>query len=128
LTCRCWIRFPDVPAIEKAKSLRQIPLPGEAKKAIRQYKKWQEWQKHLLGDKWQENNLVLASAWGRVIETSNSSSKLFKEILEKAGIPRSVKFHDLRHTHATLLLQQEANPKIVQERVGNSTIAMTLDS
>lgn len=110
-----------------AKSRRQIPLPGEVAKELRKYRKWQEWQRHFLGDKWQDNDLVLASTWGRVVETSNFSSKLFKEILDKADIPRSVKFHDLRHTHATLLLQQGINPKVVQERLGHSTIAMTLD-
>ena len=37
-------------------------------------------------------------------------------------------FHGLRHTHATLLLQQEANPKIVQERLGHSSIKVTMDT
>ena len=111
-----------------AKSRRQIPLPDEVAKELWKYKKWQEWHKQLLGDKWQENDLVLASAWGRVVETSNFSSKTFKELLDKAGISRKVKFHDLRHTHATLLLLQGVNPKVVQERLGHSTISMTLDT
>jgi len=38
-----------------------------------------------------------------------------------------IRFHDLRHTCATLLLSQEVNPKIVQERLGHSDIAMTLN-
>lgn len=111
-----------------AKSRRQIPLPAEVTKELRKYKKWQEWQKQFLGDKYQDNDLVLASPWGRVVETSNFSSKTFKTMLERAGIPKSVKFHDLRHTHATLLLQQGVNPKVVQERLGHSTISMTLDT
>ncbi len=111
-----------------AKSRRQIPLPAAVAKELRKYKKWQEWHKHLLGDKYQDNDLVLASTWGRVVETSNFSSKTFKGMLEKAGIPTSVKFHDLRHTHATLLLQHGVNPKVVQERLGHSTISMTLDT
>jgi integrase len=45
---------------------------------------------------------------------------------EKAGLPR-IRFHDLRHTAATLLLKQGTNPKVVQERLGRPTIAVTLD-
>ena len=41
---------------------------------------------------------------------------------------QQIRFHDLRHCHATLLLQQGVHPKIVQERLGHSTIAMTLDT
>ena len=111
-----------------AKSRRQIPLPAEVAKELRKYKKWQEWQINFLGDKYEDNVLVLASMWGRVVETSNFSSKTFKGMLEKAGIPKTVKFHDLRHTHATLLLQEGVNPKVVQERLGHSTISMTLDT
>ncbi|HWR42273.1 site-specific integrase [Sporomusa sp.] len=73
-----------------AKSRRQIPLPEEMAKEMRQYKRWQGQHKNLLGDKWQENDLVLASAWGRMVETSCFCSKTFKVILDKAGISRSV--------------------------------------
>ncbi|MDP6348131.1 MAG: site-specific integrase, partial [Dehalococcoidia bacterium] len=45
---------------------------------------------------------------------------------EKAGVKR-IRFHDARHTHASLMLKQGIHPKIVQERLGHSTIAMTLD-
>jgi integrase len=44
----------------------------------------------------------------------------------KAGVPR-VRFHDLRHSHATQLLAQGVHPKIVQERLGHSTITVTMD-
>ena len=45
----------------------------------------------------------------------------------KTGI-HDFSFHDLRHTHATLLLAKGVNPKIVQERLGHSTITLTLDT
>ena len=48
-------------------------------------------------------------------------------IARKAGL-QGVRFHDLRHTHATLMLQQGIHPKIVQERLGHSTIAITIDT
>ncbi len=50
----------------------------------------------------------------------------FKPLLERAGLPE-IRFHDLRHTHATLLLTKGVNPKVVQERLGHATVAMTLD-
>lgn len=51
----------------------------------------------------------------------------FHRLLERAGLPR-IRFHDLRHCHATLLLQQGVHPKVVQERLGHANISMTLDT
>ena len=49
-----------------------------------------------------------------------------RRIVRKAGLG-CMRFHDLRHTHATLMLQQGVHPKIVQERLGHATIDVTLD-
>ena len=111
-----------------AKSRRQIPVPNDVVDELRRYKKWQDWQRHLLGNKWQENDLVITNQIGNVMNTSNFTTRYFKKLLERSGIDRSIKFHDLRHTHATLLLLQGINPKIVQERLGHSTVTMTLDT
>lgn len=51
----------------------------------------------------------------------------FSKLLKEANLP-SIRFHDLRHTHATLLLQAGAHPKVVQERLGHSNISITLDT
>jgi site-specific recombinase XerD len=48
-------------------------------------------------------------------------------LLERAGLPRSTRLHDLRHTCATLLLGRGVHPKLVQELLGYATVAMTLD-
>ena len=53
--------------------------------------------------------------------------KDFKDTLKKAGLP-DIRFHDLRHTAATLMLQQGTHPKIVQERLGHSDISLTLNT
>ena len=50
----------------------------------------------------------------------------FTYLIGRAGVPR-VRFHDLRHSHATQLLSAGVHPKIVQERLGHSTIAVTMD-
>lgn len=111
-----------------AKSRRKIPVPASVVKDLRLYKKWQEWQQHLIGDTWEDNDLVITNKIGRTYDTGNFTNRIFKGLLKQAGIDSSFKFHDLRHTHATLLLLAGVNPKIVQERLGHSTITMTLDT
>jgi integrase len=51
----------------------------------------------------------------------------FHQVLARVGLPR-IRFHDLRHTAATLLLKEQAHPKFVQEMLGHSTIPLTLDT
>lgn len=111
-----------------ASSRRKIPLPSDVTKELKKYKKWQDWQRHLMGDKWEDNDMVLANSFGRVIDTSNFTTRYYKKMLVAAGLDRSIKFHDLRHTHATLLLLQGVNVKVVSERLGHTSIKMTLDT
>ena len=58
----------------------------------------------------------------------NLTARSFKPLLERAGLARTVRLHDLRHTCATLLLGKGVHPKIVQEFLGHATIAITLDT
>ena len=51
----------------------------------------------------------------------------FEKLARKADLP-GVRLHDLRHFHATLMLQEGTNPKIVQERLGHSSFAITMDT
>lgn len=118
-----WLQEPKT-----QKSKRQIPLPPEVAEELRKYKVWQEEQIEQLGDKYEDNTFVIANMFGRPVDTSNFTTRYFKAMLAEAGIDRSIKFHDLRHTHATLLLLEGINPKIVQERLGHSTVTMTLDT
>ena len=57
----------------------------------------------------------------------DSVSHAFTKIARRAGL-KGVRFHDLRHTHASLMLRQIVHPKVVQESLGHSTIAITLDT
>lgn len=72
------------------------------------------------------SNIVFTDTKGGYMRKSNFHRKFIK-LLEKAELP-AIRFHDLRHTHATLLLQQGVHPKIVQERLGHSTIKVTMDT
>lgn len=118
-----WLQEPKT-----AKSMRQIPLPEEIVSELRKYKTWQDQHISKLGDKFENHNFVVANQFGRPVDTSNFTTRQFKEMLVEADLNRSVKFHDLRHTHATLLLLEGIHPKIVQERLGHSSIKMTLDT
>lgn len=57
---------------------------------------------------------------------TNLVGRSFVELLERAAVPR-VRFHDLRHTAATLLLGQGVHPKVVSEMLGHTNIGITLD-
>jgi len=57
----------------------------------------------------------------------NSITRCFKNLAESIGL-KGVRLHDLRHTHATLMLRQGVHPKIVSERLGHSSIAITFDT
>lgn len=109
-------------------SKRQIPLSADVAAELRKYKTRQEWYKNLLGDKWSPLNLVITGEWGQVFNTSNFTSRYFKPLIKEIGAGDSFKFHDLRHTHATLLLLKGIPVKVVSERLGHSTVSMTQDT
>jgi integrase len=75
---------------------------------------------------WQDNDLVFPSIKGTPLNHHNLIFRSFKPLLKKAGLPHSVRFHDLRHTAATLLISKGLDAKIVQETLGHSSI-ITLD-
>ncbi len=64
--------------------------------------------------------------FGGPIDISNFN-KHFRNLLNKANISRQFTFHSLRHNHASMLLKAGVNPKVIQERLGHSNIAITLD-
>ena len=71
---------------------------------------------------------MFANETGGIINPSNLRNRSFAELLRRAGLPPNTRFHDLRHTCATLLLSRNVNPKIVSEMLGHSSIAITLDT
>jgi integrase len=77
---------------------------------------------------WHDHGLVFATEVGTPLHRGNLTSRSFKPLLEKASLPPSVRFHDLRHTCATLLLGKGVHPKLVQELLGHSNVSITLDT
>lgn len=125
VTSRAGVNFEEP---KTKSSRRQIPLSPDVTAELQKYKKLQEWRKNLLGDQWSPLNLVITGEFGGVFNTSNFTSRYFKPLLKQIHAPESFKFHDLRHTHATLLLLKGIPVKVVSERLGHSTVAMTQDT
>jgi integrase len=76
---------------------------------------------------WKEYGLVFCTRKGTPINPSNLVKRSFKPLLKRARLPE-IRFHDLRHTAATLMLSGGVHPKIVQEILGHAQISMTLDT
>lgn len=107
-------------------SRRQVALSQLAITALQGHRARQNAERLKLGAVWEDNDLVFANEVGRPIEPSNLRRRSFEPLLEKAGLAR-VRFHDLRHSSATLLLSRGIHPKIVSEMLGHSRVNITLD-
>lgn len=103
-----------------AASRRTIPLPGRVKTALHEHRK--RMLAEGLRSEW-----VFCDTRGGPLRRSNLTRRSFWPLLERAGLPR-IRFHDLRHTAATLLLEQGVPLKTVQALLGHSTIAVTADT
>lgn len=109
-----------------AKSKRSITLAAFAVDALRAHRVRQLEERLAAGPLWTDHDLVFCTQLGTPIERQNLMRRSFWPTLDRAGLPR-IRFHDLRHTAATMLLAQGIHPKIVQERLGHSTIGVTMD-
>jgi integrase len=104
---------------------RTIRLPARTVEALKAHRARQAQARLKAGSLYQDGGLVFASEIGTPLEPSNIDRRSFKPLLEKAGLP-DIRFHDLRHTCATVLLSQGVNPKFVQELLGHADIKLTL--
>ena len=73
-----------------------------------------------------DSGLVFATRKGTALDAQNIVNRHFKPLLKHAGLP-PIRWHDLRHTCATLLLGRGVHPKLVQHLLGHASITMTLD-
>jgi integrase len=107
-------------------SRRRILLPDVAINALKDQHVLQDAARLKAGDKWQGKNLVFADQCGDFLNPQRVV-RHFQSLLGKSGLPH-MRFHDLRHSAATILLTMGVHPKVVQELLGHSTIAMTMDT
>lgn len=71
-------------------------------------------------------DLVFTTETGEPIDGRTLIRKWFRPLLKRAGLP-PIRLHDLRHTYASIALANGTHPKVVQEALGHSTIAITMD-
>jgi integrase len=109
------------------KSRRTIQLTEAAVRALREHLSRQMREIERLGDLYQDEGHVFTSEGGTLINPSNLRQRSFFPLLKRARLPK-IRFHDLRHTCATVLLCRNVHPKYVQELLGHSNIAITLDT
>jgi integrase len=106
---------------------RQVNLTPRTVKALRTQRKHQLEEKLRLVGLYEDSGLILMIQTGTLVNPENFVKRSFKPLLRGANLP-DIRFHDLRHTWATLLLGRGVHPKLVQELLGHATIAMTLDT
>jgi|ADGO01.1.fsa_nt_gi Site-specific recombinase XerD len=92
---------------------------------LRKHRERQE-QLRSVARRWTDSGLVFTSSVGTAIEPSDLSRE-FKKVLKRAGLPENLRFHDLRHACATLLIVMGVHPRVVMEILGHSQIGTTMN-
>ncbi|MDP9380444.1 MAG: site-specific integrase [Chloroflexota bacterium] len=121
---------------KSAKSKRTISLPPACMDVLRAHRVEQIKERLKWGDQWQDNNLAFCTMQAGNCKsaqtlpgsplTARVVTRAFESLLERAGLPK-VRFHDLRHTAATLMLLSGVPIKVASARLGHSTSALTMD-
>ena len=111
----------------KTERSRRLVVVGElAAEALRRHRAAQAEERLSAGPAWEDSGLVFPNGSGKPMNPSNLLVRSYRKLLGRADLPR-LRFHDLRHTAATLLLGQGVHAKVVSEMLGHSSITITLD-
>jgi integrase len=110
----------------KTKSGRRHIMVGKVAIALlKEHREKQEIQKALAGDRWKEHGMIFTTSIGTYIDQTKVS-RAFKHILREADLP-DIRFHDLRHTSISILLDNGTPVNTVQSRAGHSKASVTTD-
>ena len=120
---RGWV----VGASTKSGKGRRVRLSRRAA-ALKEHRKRQLEERMRLSELWQDLGLVFPAATGSLFNPSNLRNRSFVRIKIRSGVREDLRFHDLRHTCATLLLGQGVNAKVVSEMLGHASITITLNT
>ncbi len=107
------------------RSRRSVALPAFLHPYLERQRADQARRRGDLGEGWVDSDLLIDAGDGSPVNPDSMSSA-WRFLVIRSGLPH-VRFHDLRHAHATLLLCQGVHPKVVSERLGHSTVGITLD-
>ena len=114
------IREPKTP-----KARRLVSMTPSLSVLLREHKEYQSALRIFNGNPLQQDDLIFSDLEGQPINP-NTITPMFNKIAKRLNL--KLRLHDLRHTHATLMLKSGIHPKIVSERLGHSTVAFTLDT
>jgi len=109
-----------------AKGRRTVALPPSAILVLNEHREKQKLDRAMLGILLTDDDLVFSTLDGKPLRP-NTITRAWTMLAARVGV-KVIRLHDARHTHASLMLKQGIHPKIVQERLGHSTIAVTLDT
>ncbi len=118
------VAYEIIESTPKSHNARVIDLDGETTDLLRAHRRSQQVERHDWGTDYEDHDLVVARENGSPIHP-HSFSQAFERIVRRAGI-RTIRLHDLRHTHATLALKAGVPVKVVSERLGHESPAFTL--
>ncbi|HSD76329.1 MAG TPA: site-specific integrase, partial [Solirubrobacteraceae bacterium] len=104
---------------------RSVALDAATVAALREHRRAQLAERVALGPAWRDHGLVFCREDGTPIRP-RTFSRTFDRLAAAAGLP-AIRVHDLRHTWASLALAAGVHPKVVQERLGHASVAITLD-
>ena len=112
----------------KTEKGRAIALLPQVVEALQIHRKRQAEQRLKYSGLWRDEDLVFPSKTCGPMSWDNLVRRNLKPLMRAAGLPKTTRPYDLRHTFATLMLEQGENPKVVQEVLGHSRITHTMDT
>lgn len=107
-------------------SIRNVHIPIKLVEELKLHQKRIIEEKKYYQRDYNDHDLIICTRDGRPIIPRNCR-KEFYHLTKKLGLPK-IRFHDLRHTHATMLIQQNVNVKLISERLGHTDIQTTLNT
>jgi len=111
---------------KSASSKRAINLPRTVLDALRTHKARQSERRLQAGKAYQDHDLIFCTPLGTPLDRGNVVKRDLWPLLRQAGL-RRIRFHDLRHTFAILLIDQGESPKYIQAQLGHASIQVTMD-
>ena len=108
-------------------SIAPVDLTPICLDAVKVHQSRQAAEKLKAGEKYQDQDLIFATVTGGLLHDINIVQRVFKPALKGAGLRTAMRFHDLRHTTASLLIDQGESPKYVQKQLRHASIDITFD-
>lgn len=107
------------------KSVRSVAISPETVEMLKEHRQMVVQERVALGPDYENYDLVVCTHFGGPV-TQRGIQKVWNSFIKKTGAPK-ITFHDLRHTHASLLIRQGVHIKVISERLGHSSVSITMD-